>query len=99
LVYVRLLVDRVTDDGEITVDFYPNYGSEIVESKTVSLNNETTSLDKIWVTVPANINANFIKMRIYLTDTQIADDNIALKPFVLHAIQLWAKPGGRLDEL
>jgi len=38
-------------------------------------------------------------MRIYLTDTQLADDNIAKKPFVLHAIQLWAKPGGRLDEL
>jgi len=99
LVYLRLLVDRVTDDGEITVDFYPNYGSEIVERKTVSLNNQTSSLDKIWVTVPANINANFIKMRIYLTDAQIADDDIALKPFVLHAIQLWAKPGGRLDEL
>jgi hypothetical protein len=96
--YVRLMVQRI-NSASITCDFFINQDNEVVRSETVSMDNDTESGDKIWVTVPADLNANFVRMKFYLSAAQLAVDANAQSQVRIHAIQLWAKEGGRLEEL
>ena len=80
-------------------DFMINQDNEVVRSEIVSMDNDAESGDKLWVTVAADLNANFVRMNFYLSDTQLAVTAEAQAQVKIHAIQLWAKPGGRLEEL
>lgn len=96
--HIRLMVDRIAS-ASITCDFMINQDNEVVRSEIVSMDNTAQSGDKIWVTVPADLNANFIRMRLYLSESQLAANDDAQAQITVHAIQLWAKQGGRLEEL
>lgn len=83
-------------NGEFTVDFYVDDDSDVVETVTVDCS--TGSGNKMWVFVDVALSGDFIKMRGYLSDAQLADANIPLQQLEIHAFSFEMAAGAKIKQ-
>jgi len=104
LEHVEFYVDR-TSDGEITVDYSPDSGTEsmvpasqssgsivgtnILSTAPHSLVSVESQQARLWHPVYFQAEGNVVQMRLYLTDEQMLDNDIALSDFQLHAMMFY----------
>lgn len=97
--YIDFYFDRPSSplvydpDYLLNIDFYID--EQETPALTVTLNPSEDDWQKKRVFV--NINAQFHRFRVYLTDDQIANSTVATKGFTLNGYVLWMQPGGRLS--
>jgi len=104
---VDFLVDK-TSDGEVTVDYFPSYstisllddgsatgallGSGTLETKPYTLVPLENYQDQLWHPIYTQAEGEGIQLRIYMSDEQIADTDIAWSDFELNAMTFYTMP-------
>jgi len=88
-------VTRLTN-AEFTVDFYVDEDVEPIYTQTIDCSTGTG--EKVWVFADCVASGEFIKMKIYMTETQLADSNIPLQQIEIHGVLLWMQEGSRIKQ-
>ena len=96
LEYVDLYV-TATNGGAITLDLFINNNDNTPAiSRTVSTSLPQTAR---YTRVFLGEIANFHQIRLYLSDTQLADNTTGRALFELQGMTLWTRPGGHINDL
>ncbi len=109
---IEFMVDR-TDSGEFTVDYSPSssdlgtltlaeaagslLGTGVVETTPYDLVPLEAFQSRLWHPLYLQNEGNVIQLKIYLSDEQMIDENIAWSDFELHAMMFYATPTSRLE--
>lgn len=104
---VDFLVDK-TSDGEVTVDYFPSYstisllddgsatgallGSGVLETSPYALVPLENEQEQLWHPIYTQAEGEGIQLRIYLSDDQIVDMDIAWSDFELNAMTFYTMP-------
>ena len=103
---VDFLVDR-TENGEVTVDYYAStgfqplaiygaatgtlMGTAIVETRPYTFVSFEQQQDRLWHPTYPQVVGEAVQFRIYLTDAQMGQYEVASAPFQLHAMTIYAQ--------
>jgi len=94
--YIDFLITR-EDDLEFTVEFYADFDSGDVPTLTQTVGSTADFGQKEWVRAYVGLTADVIQLRIKLSDAQLADASISKANVRIHAVNIYAKPAGRLS--
>lgn len=102
---INFLVDR-TESGEVMVDYMLGsstqgnvssaastgalLGTSVLETSAYSLYPQEQTQERLWHPVYTQADGNAVQLRIYLSDEQLADLDIANSWFQLHAMMFYA---------
>lgn len=105
--YIDFCVHR-TPDGQITVDYFSSasnldliaeaaasgalLGTNVLETRPYATIPFEQTQERLWHRVYFQTDGQFIQIRIYLNDEQMADANSSLTDFTLEALLLAAEP-------
>lgn len=104
---IDFLVDR-TDSGEITVDYKigsssqgslagaqatgAQIGTNVLETSPYDLYPAEQTQDRLWHPVYTQADGNAVQLRIYLSDVQLQNFNIATSNLQIHAMTFYCQP-------
>lgn len=82
----------VDEDYLLTIEFYMNENPNPIITQILNPSEDNWQKKRVY----CNLNAQFVRFRILLTDDQITNSTVATKGFTLSAYTLYMAPGGRL---
>lgn len=92
--YFDLFVESTTS-GAVSMDIFPADNPQ-TPVQTINLNTQGSPGQKVWKRAYTFLESNFVQIKIYLSDVQMLNDDIACQDFVLHGLMLWMNPAGRI---
>lgn len=93
------LIDKGTEDGQVTVNMYPSTGTQTVNSVILETSPYNAiyypyegAQDLLWHTVYPQINGSYAQFRILWNNDQMINSLTSLESFTLHAMMFYATP-------
>lgn len=92
-------VDILGDDTGYTTSIPSDYIGDALDTQTVETKQNygpSFNIGKIWQRMYTDVSGQFLQFRIYLNGDDMRDVTIRNSNIVLHGINLWMMPSGRL---
>jgi len=92
-------IDIIGDDGGYTTSLPSDPIAEVLDTQTIATSQTygpSINVGKMWQRMYTDVSGQYLQFRIYLNDIDMRDTTIRDSNLVLHGINIWMMPCGRL---